>query len=103
MATKKTARQAAFRPRLTLDIPPTLRRRIKMAAAAKDLSVSAYVTRLLDRAVPAGRTLKRAADGVISADTLRRFDALRAEQPAPFPEDSADLIRESRTERENQL
>ena len=91
------------RPRLTLDIPPILRRRIKVAAAAQDLSVSAYVTRLLDRAVPSGRALKRAASGTITVDTLRRFAALRAEQSAPFPEDSAELIRESRTDRENQL
>ena len=48
------ARMKTSRPRLTLDISPALRRRIKMAAAAKDLSVSSYVTLLLDRAVPAG-------------------------------------------------
>jgi hypothetical protein len=74
-----------------------------MAAASQDLSVSAYVTRLLDRAVPARRSLKRTADGTISADTLRRFAALRSEQSTPFPDDTADLIRESRMERENQL
>ena len=91
------------RPRLTLDIPPALRRRIKVAAAAEDLSVSAYVTRLLDRAVPAGRTLKNRADGTITAETLRRFATFRAEQATPFREDSADLIREARMERENQL
>jgi hypothetical protein len=91
------------RPRLTLDIAPALRRRIKVAAAARDLSVSTYVTRLLERAVPAGRPLNRAADGTISAVTLRRFAALRAEQPAPFPEDTADLVRESRTERDTRL
>jgi uncharacterized protein (DUF1778 family) len=97
------ARMKTSRPRLTLDISPALRRRIKMAAAAKDLSVSSYVTRLLDRAVPAGAALRKKADGTVSAETLLRFAALRAEQRAPFPEDSADLIRESRAEREDQL
>ncbi len=91
------------RPRLTLNIPPALRRRVKVAAAAQDLSVSAYVTRVLDRAVPARRAVKRTPDGTIAAETLRRFAGLRAEQAAPFPEDSADLIRESRMEREHQL
>jgi hypothetical protein len=91
------------RPRLTLDIPPALRRRIKVAAAAQDLSVSAYVTRLLDRAVPAGRALKKRADGTITAETLGRFAAFRAEQTIPFPEDSADLIREAGMERDKQL
>jgi hypothetical protein len=88
------ARMKTSRPRLTLDISPALRRRIKMAAA---------VTRLLDRAVPAGAALRKKADGTVSAETLLRFAALRAEQRAPFPEDSADLIRESRAEREDQL
>lgn len=88
------------RPRLTLDIPPALRRRIKMAAAARDLSVSAYVSQLLDRVVPAGRVLKRRSDGIVTAETLARFAAFRAEQPMPFPEDSADLIREARMERD---
>lgn len=74
-----------------------------MAAAAQDLSVSAYVTTLLERVVPIGGILKRPADGTVSAETLRRFAALRAEQAVPFPEDSADLIRESRTERETRL
>ena len=74
-----------------------------MAAAAQDLSVSVYVTGLLDRAVPNGRMLKKTASGTITAETLRRFATFRAEQPAPFPEDSADLIREGRMEREGQL
>jgi hypothetical protein len=91
------------RPRLTLDIPPALRRRIKVAAAAQDLSVSAYVTGLLDRAVPAGRVLKKKADGTITTETLGRFATFRAQQPTPFPEDSVDLIREARMERDNQL
>jgi hypothetical protein len=54
------------RPRLTLDIPPVLRRRIKMAAAAQEVSVSAYVTRLLERTAPRGRMLKKAANGSIA-------------------------------------
>jgi hypothetical protein len=91
------------RPRLTLDIPPALRRRIKVAAAAEDLSVSTYVTRLLDRAVPARGAARRTPEGIIPTETLHRFATLRAEQAAPFPEDSADLIREARIERENQL
>jgi hypothetical protein len=60
------------RPRLTVDIPSALRRRIKMAAAAQKLSVSAYVTRLLDHAVPTRRTPKATADGSITPAMLRR-------------------------------
>jgi len=42
-------------------------------------------------------------DGIITAATMHRFATLRADQAAPFPEDSADLIREARMDRENQL
>jgi len=61
------------------------------------------VTRILDRAVPAGRAVKKRPDGTVTGDTLHRFAAFRAEQAAPFPEDSADLLREARMERDNQL
>jgi hypothetical protein len=37
------------------------------------------------------------------SETLRRFAALRAEQRAPFPEDSAELIRENRAKRQTHL
>jgi hypothetical protein len=40
------------RPRLMIDISPELRRRIKIAAAQKDLSIREYVEDILDQAVP---------------------------------------------------
>ncbi len=58
--------------------------------------------RILEYAIPETRAVKP-ADGRITPETLRRFDAFRAEQSAPFQEDSADLIRKSRAEREFQL
>ena len=76
--------EAQYRHFPNLENHPEARRRIKVAAAAQELSVSAYVARLLDRAVPPTRSLKRKADGTISADTLRRFNALRSQQPAVF-------------------
>ncbi len=92
----------ATRPRLTLTISTALQKRIRLAAAAQNLSVSAYVARILEYALPGTRVVK-SADGSITPETLRRFAAFRAEQSAPFPEDSVDLIRESRAERESQL
>jgi hypothetical protein len=53
--------------------------------------------------VPAGRRFKKRADGTITTETLDRFATFRAQQPTPFPEDSVDLIREARMERDNQL
>jgi hypothetical protein len=103
MATKKPPRQATSRPRLTVDISPTLKRRIKIAAAAQEMPVSAYIARVLEQAVPAADSVAKASDGSISPEMIRRAAALRAEQKAPFPEDSADLIREAREQRHSEL
>src|SRR6266581_4728818 len=40
------------RPRLMIDISPELRRRIKIVAAQKDLSIREYVEQILEEAVP---------------------------------------------------
>jgi hypothetical protein len=103
MATKKAIKQPTSRPRLTVDISPTLKRRIKVAAAAQDMPVSAYIARMLEQAVPAADTVAKASDGTISSEMMRRAAALRAEQKTPFPEDSADLIREAREQRHAEL
>lgn len=103
MATKTATKQAASRPRLTVDISPTLKRRIKIAAAAQDMPISAYVARVLEQAVPAADTVAKASDGAISPEMMRRAAGLRAEQKAPFPDDSADLIREAREQRHVEL
>ncbi len=103
MATKKATKHGTFRPRLTVDISPTLKRRIKIAAAAQDVPLSAYIARVLEQAVPAADTVAKASDGAISSEMMRRAAALRAEQKVPFPEDSADLIREAREQRHAEL
>jgi len=103
MATKRATKPAASRPRLTVDISPSLKRRIKVAAAAQDVPVSAYIARVLEQAVPVADTVAKGSDGMISSEMIRRAAALRAEQKAPFPEDSADLIREAREQRHAEL
>src|SRR5438874_10263053 len=40
------------RSRITIDVSPEMRRRIKMAAAQNDLSVGEYVGRILEENVP---------------------------------------------------
>ena len=103
MATKKASQRTSSRPRLTVDISPTLKRRIKVAAAAQDMPVSAYIARVLEQAVPAADTVTQASDGTINAVMIQKAAALRAGQKAPFPEDSADLIREAREQRNAEL
>jgi hypothetical protein len=88
---------------LTVDINPALKRRIKVAAAAQDMPVSSYVARVLELAVPAADAASKPSDGAVTSAMMRSAEKLKAEQGAPFPEDSADLIRESRKQRHAQL
>ena len=54
-------------------------------------------------AAPNAETTARSSDGIISIEMIRRGAMLRAEQKVPFPEDSVDLIREAREERDAEL
>jgi hypothetical protein len=103
MSINRTNKRAASRPRLTVDISPALKRRIKVAAAAQDIPVSSYVARVLEQTVPAADIAAKSSDGEITSAMMRHAEKLRAEQKVPFPEDSADLIRESRKQRHAQL
>ena len=103
MATNRRNKRAAARPRLTVDISPALKRRIKVAAAAQDIPVSSYVARVLEQSVPAADAVAKPSNGEVTSAMVRRADKLKAEQRATFPEDSADLIRESGEQRNAQL
>lgn len=95
MTAKKSVKRAS-RSNVSLSVSVELKRRIKSAAAARELSVKEYLTRLLESESPV-RT------GRVTSAMIRRADELRARQKAPFPEDSVDLIREAREERDAQL
>ena len=99
---KSATKESTSRPRLTVDINPALKRRIKVAAAAQDIPISAYVAGVLEQAVPVSEAVVKASDGAITSNMMRRAEQFRAEQKAPFPEDSADLIREAREQRHSQ-
>jgi ribosome-binding protein aMBF1 (putative translation factor) len=92
------------RPRISIDVTPDLRRRIRLAAAARDMSVTEYCREILTR------HLRQEADG----QDGRRERALEAlEMARRFRErvfadriltpDSAELIREAREERLRRL
>jgi uncharacterized protein (DUF1778 family) len=92
------------RPRISIDVTPDLRRRIRLAAAARDMSVTEYCREILTR------HLRQEADG----QDARRERALEAlEMARRFRErvfgeriltpDSAELIREAREERLRRL
>ena len=91
----------AKRPRLMIDISPALRRRIKIAAAQKDLSIREYVEDILDQAVPSEQPRP------VSRESLQRLlrtreQIIQERQGQPFT-DSTELIRQMREERSEYL
>jgi hypothetical protein len=95
------------RSRISVDVPPALRRRIRVAAAERDLSMREYVASILEAAVPserpAGGAYRRGR--VITESLIERFREIQRETMAgrTFDVDSAELIEEGRTERTEDL
>jgi hypothetical protein len=100
------ATRAGKRTRLTIDVSPELRQRIKMAAAQRDVSVSQYVVDILEGAVSPEESKLTHGTGIITKETLEQLDRLRERvmrgRP-PFTDDSTDIINETRLERTAEL
>src|SRR5579884_2888030 len=111
------------RARLSIEVEPELRRRIKIAAAARDLSVREYVEAILrlalasdastedmgnqigqpERAEPARLTKAEQRRGLQALAALERFrDELAAKQGRLTPE-SWELLNAARDERTRDL
>lgn len=98
--------QGGQRARLTLDITPEMRRRIRLAAAQRDLTIREYVERILDEALPPLRELE-ALEAVgrplepISRAALDQLLATREQimRGRRFTDDSTELLNEAREER----
>jgi hypothetical protein len=95
------------RPRLMIDISPELRRRIKIAAAKKDLSIREYVEDILDQAVPSEDLQTKQQPNSVSRESLQRLlrtreQIIQERQGKPFT-DSTELIRQMREERSEYL
>lgn len=94
------------RSRLTIDIPPELRRRIKLAALNRDISVGQYVVSILERTVPTTEELSGREGGWIpTLDDIERLNQVRGlgTQGRRFTDDSTDLIEQGRAERTSDL
>jgi len=96
------------RPRLMIDISPELRRRIKIAAAQKDLSIREYVEDILEKIVPPEKaTIEKREPRPVSRESLQRLLRTREQiieerLGQPFT-DSTELIRQMREERSEYL
>jgi hypothetical protein len=74
-----------------------------VAAAANDSAVSDYVARLLEQAMARETPNAKSSDGTISAEMMRQAAMLRAAQKASFADDSVELIREAREQRDAEV
>lgn len=94
------------RTRITIDVSPELRTRIKVAAAENSISISEYLGRILEESVPAQDT-GRTRGHPVTRETIERLREIREaimrdRSGKPF-EDSTEMIRQMREERSREL
>jgi predicted metal-dependent RNase len=95
------------RPRLMIDISPELRRRIKIAAAQKDVSIREYVEDILEQVVPSETNIleKRESGRLNSAaieDLLKTREEIMRAHPGQVY-DSVETLHQLREERLKEL
>jgi len=93
------------RTRLIVDISPELRRRIRIAAAERDLSLRAYIEDILEKTVPAQTAANEPMHSEMpkAVEALLQFqEQIRQAHPDVEYEDSVDLLRQTRQERDTQ-
>ncbi len=95
------------RSRITIDISPELRRRIKIAASRNDQSISEYLGRILEEHVPEEMDLVEQDVHPVPSDILEEIDRIRErvirESKGHIFEDSTEVLRQQREERTQYL
>ncbi len=99
--------QTMKRSRITIDVSPELRKRIKLAAAQNDLSISEYLGNILEQSVPAEMSLVEQEGHPVPPDILEEVDRIHErvirESKGHIFEDSAEVLRQQREERTQYL
>ena len=96
---------AKKRSRITIDLSPELRRRIKMAALQNDLPIGEYVGRILEQNVPTevNTSQQRKPMTREAIEDLRQIrEQIMQERNGKLFEDSTEMIRQMREERTKQ-
>ena len=95
------------RSRITIDISPELRRRIKVAASQRDLSISEYLGNILEEHVPEEMILVEQDVHSVPSDILEEIDRIHErvirESKGHIFEDSTEVLRQQREERTQYL
>jgi predicted amidophosphoribosyltransferase len=95
------------RTRITIDISPELRRRIKIAASQRDVSISEYLSQILEENVPDEASIIQRPRKPLTREILEHVYQVREEimehTNRRIFEDSTELIRQMREERSQEL
>ena len=96
------------RPRLIIDISPELRRRIKIAAAQKDLSIREYIEQILEQAVPPEEaSVPQREPRPVTRESIEKLlqarESMIQKREGRPSLDSTEIIRQMREERSQYL
>ncbi len=97
------------RPRITIDVSPELRKRIKAAALQNNLSISEYLVNILEEVVPEEKSMitQMEEDRPLTSEYLEQIHRVREriikESKGQGFEDSAEAVRRMREERTKYL
>src|SRR5438552_18757374 len=90
--------QKTKRTRITIDVSPELRRRIKMAALQEDLSISDYLGSILDQAVPGEANATQQEYRSMTRETLEHIlqvhKEIKEHTGGYLFEDATELVRQ---------
>jgi hypothetical protein len=95
------------RSRITIDISPELRRRIKLAALQHDLSIGEYVGDILEETVPKEENTAQRQHRPITHEAIERLkrisEQIMQDRGGKLFENNAEMIRQMREERSKYL
>jgi hypothetical protein len=98
---------AKKRTRITIDVSPEMRRRIKMAALQNDLKVGEYIGRILEENVPDEVPPKKIQGHPVTREAIERLlrfrEELIKETNGVLFEDSTEILRQEREKRTRHL
>ena len=95
------------RVRLTFDVTPDLRRRIKLAAVKDNLTLNEYLGQVLDEVVPVEEEIMQKQRQPVSREAIERLLQFRQELIKETNgivfDDTAEILHQEREKRLNQL
>lgn len=100
-------KQPMKRVRITFDVSPELRKQIKKAASEQDISISKFLTRIIEEAMPENASPLQFEKKPLTRETLEHVLRVREEIIAHTGgytfENSTEVVRQMREERSKEM